>query len=72
MKPMPIMRDNRGRIRTATDHYGDVECPFCDHVLAPENTPVILGDKCKRCSGEVIGFEPLFIHGQILDDKNQV
>ena len=54
----PVVRDSEGRERRAGDHYGDIECPFCDHVLAPEKTTLNVGDKCKRCSGTVVRIEP--------------
>lgn len=53
----PICQDSDGRKRSAGDNYGDIECPFCDHVLCVEGNELRLNDKCLRCKAEVVEFD---------------
>jgi hypothetical protein len=57
----PVMKSASGQVRRAADNYGDVECPFCDVVFAPERTQVSVGDKCKCCGAEVIEIQALSV-----------
>lgn len=58
----PIMLSSDGRSRRAGDSAGDILCPFCDHVVVTERTPISLGDKCKKCRARVVRIEP-FVRG---------
>lgn len=54
-----IMKNSGGDItRKAADNFGDIECPFCDFVLAPEKTILKTGQRCKRCNAFVDDLEP--------------
>lgn len=55
----PICKDRDGRKRVAGDNWGDIECPFCDHVLCAEGHKLKINDKCKICKATVIEFKVL-------------
>lgn len=52
----PQMTDSIGRIKSCGDNYGDLECAFCDAVIAPEGTEIRKGHTCWRCSASVLVF----------------
>jgi hypothetical protein len=54
----PICQDSYGRKRKATDNWGDIECPFCDHVICAEGCELKINDKCSRCNAKIIEFKP--------------
>ena len=54
----PIIADITGLERSASDHYGDIECPFCDRVICPEGKVLEVGDVC-HCKAKVIRFKRL-------------
>ena len=55
----PICQDSYGHQRKATDNWGDIECPFCDHVICAEGSELKINDKCSRCNAKIIEFKPL-------------
>lgn len=53
-----VVMESCGRRRACGDNYGDIECPSCDAVVAPEGHQMRLGDKCWRCGAVIVAFVP--------------
>lgn len=54
----PFAKDGQGAVRECADNYGDVECPFCDHVICPEGKLLKVGDKCPNCPAVIVELRP--------------
>jgi hypothetical protein len=48
-----------GRMHAAAENYGDIECPFCDHVITPEGSIIRVGQECLACHAKVVFIVPI-------------
>lgn len=51
--------EREGRRYSCGDNYGDVECAFCDKMIAREGEEIAVGHACWNCGAAIAGFRHL-------------